>query len=186
MGKISPLTLSEARSLRGGWFKWAEYMRTPDRSHALVYKLHRAGSSDILGIVSVFYNDGVVVDSLEIAPHSRRMPNDNRRYINLCDVMLAFAGLYGFQHLSKEMITMRKSWNNNFGVRLSLGTRTSSREPLEGLVVQPSDLSQRDIGSIMRAGKQRMMENHDELVIKQALSDIQNHIDRSDRKGARL
>ncbi len=59
---------------------------------------------DILSIVSVFYNDGVVIDSLEIAPHSRRLPNPQRRYVNLCDIMIAFAVLYGFENFGDSFI----------------------------------------------------------------------------------
>lgn len=104
MGIISPLTLTEARSLRAGWFKWAKYMQRQDRTHVRVYKLQRIGYADILGIVSIFYNDGVVIDSLEIAPHSRRMPTHQRRYTNLCDIMIGFSGLYGYVHHNDPFI----------------------------------------------------------------------------------
>lgn len=79
---------------------------------------------------------------------------------------------------------MRKSWNNPHGVRLSLGIRNSL--PLEGLIVQPSELSQREIGSIMRDGKKRMRENYDTMALQQAFSDIERHLNRSDHKGIRL
>lgn len=79
---------------------------------------------------------------------------------------------------------MRKSWNNPHGVKLSLGVRSSL--PLEGLIVQPSELSQREIGSIMRDGKKCMRENHNTVALQQAFSDIERHLNRSDRKGVRL
>lgn len=78
-GEISELTLAEAKLIKGRWFKWAKYMQLPEKQHVQVFKLTRVGYPDILGIIAVYYEDGVVVDSLEIEPQSRRMPSQQRR-----------------------------------------------------------------------------------------------------------
>lgn len=45
---------------------------------------------------------------------------------------------------------------NNHGVRI--GIKRQAADPFQGLVVQPSNLSQEEIGNAMRAGRQQMME----------------------------
>lgn len=103
-GEISELTLAEAKLIKGRWFKWAKYMQLPEKQHVQVFKLTRVGYPDILGIIAVYYEDGVVVDSLEIEPQSRRMPSQQRRYVNLCDVMLAFAAFWGLSEFGDSFI----------------------------------------------------------------------------------
>jgi len=80
-------------------------MSNPEKQHVQVYKLTRSGyPNDILGIIALYYNDGVIVDSLEISPHSRRMPAGHRKYINLCDIMIAFAAKWGSDYHGDSFI----------------------------------------------------------------------------------
>jgi len=72
-----------------------------------IYKLQRTGYADILGIIAIHYSDGVRIDSVEIAPHSRRMPLHQRRFVNLCDVMIAFAASWGIDQYNDGYIGLK-------------------------------------------------------------------------------
>jgi hypothetical protein len=230
-GEITVLTQAEANYLGRGWFSWPSYMKRADKQDMNIYKLQRVGYTDILGIVAFKYNDGVFIDSLEIAPHSRRVPSHHRRYINLCDIIIAFAASYSFEHYNdgfiglepktglqshyqtkyqafpmsrgifgidtpvtktvnwvilyiREMIIMLKRWRNNNGVRIAV--RSITGDPFQGLVVQPSKLSSDEIASVMRSGRQQMIERHGAAAIHSAVLSAKEHIDRVDRSRVRV
>jgi len=56
---------------------------------------------------------------------------------------------------------------------------------LEGLIVQPTDLSPDEFGSIMREGRKRMIERHGAAAIEESLRLAKEHISRTNQ-GARV
>lgn len=78
------------------------------------------------------------------------------------------------------MIILPKRWRNNHDVRKSI---RSSCDPFQGLIVQPSNLSFDEIASIMRSGRQQMIERHGAAAILRATLSAKEHIDRVNRRG---
>ncbi|MFC3803821.1 hypothetical protein [Cohnella sp. GCM10012308] len=127
-GEITPLTSVDYKYLRpirihekDGWFDWHEYVK----NHPLmkVYKLRRKGKREILGVIALNYRDGVFVDSLETSLHSRHMPTDQKQYVNLADIMISFAALWGLHHYKDDFVGLipkdnkREYYKHKFGAR---------------------------------------------------------------------
>jgi hypothetical protein len=72
------------------------------------------------------------------------------------------------------MINMLKRWRNINGV--NIGIRSSTRDPFQGLIVQPSNLSSEEIGSIMRSGRKQMIDKLGAEVVNNAVLSSKEHI----------
>jgi hypothetical protein len=74
---------------------------------------------------------------------------------------------------------MLKCWRNIHGVCIAL--RSITYDPFHSLVAQPSELSSDEIASIMRFGRQQMIERHGAAAIHSAELSAKEHIDRVNR-----
>ncbi|MFB5762355.1 hypothetical protein [Paenibacillus medicaginis] len=57
------------------------------------------------------------------------------------------------------------------------------KDPFQGLVAVPSNLPEETLGSIMREGRRKLMEEQDSDAVREATRRIQEHINRVNRKG---
>lgn len=99
--EISALSRVELKNVpnRRSWFAWSKYFTDEEKRHFSVFKLTLENNSEIHGLIALEVRQGCVyIDLLEVAPHSRRKPLPNRRYINLSDVMFAFATKFSIDH----------------------------------------------------------------------------------------
>ncbi len=130
-GEITPLTKKDFRALRpilntereiDGWFDWQSFVN--QHPEYVYYKLERVGSAGILGIIALSYRDGVFVASVETEMYSRHMPRHQKRYVNLADIMLSFASLWGTTNYNDSFIGLIPKDNKiayykrKFGARL--------------------------------------------------------------------
>lgn len=130
-GEITPLTKEDLKSLRpilnierriDGWFNWTTFMNQHAGYH--YYKLQRVDSPDILGVIALEYRDGVFVSSVETEMRSRHMLPDQKRYVNLADIMLSFASVWGTIHHDDNFVALIpkdnkvKYYKRKFGAQL--------------------------------------------------------------------